>query len=121
VTLGYERITGARLPNQASDGTFTANKTRTVVGDETVLRKSLVEDRRDLFPGVDTALRSKIDAKTVRLAIGPGVASIFLDPAPPDRVRVTVMHERLPDSESVAEWKDYWSEWLAAIDEAGGT
>ncbi|NND02993.1 MAG: hypothetical protein HKN91_09415 [Acidimicrobiia bacterium] len=118
VTVGYERIVGIRLPYQMPDGTFTANKSRTVEVDGDVLRKNLLESehRSDMFPGQETTLRSKPESKVVRLGIGLGVALISIDPKPDGRSKVTVAHEGLPTYEDVAEWKFFWTEWLNALD-----
>ena len=120
VTVGYERITGLRLPYQRPDGTFSANKSRTVTADAVALREMLLDetDRADLFPGLETELRSRPTSKVIRIAIGPGTAQIAFDPQPDGRAKVTILHERLPSFEDVDEWKAYWSEWLAAIDES---
>jgi hypothetical protein len=120
VTVGYERITGIRLPHQQPDGTFTAGKSKTVRADPVILRETLLDDddRRDLFPGKDTVLRSRPASKVIRLGIGPGVAQLALDPLADGRVTVSIAHEKLPTTDSVDEWKLYWSDWLAAIDEA---
>lgn len=60
VTGGWERITGRRLPGEMRDGSFTANKSKTVAGDAALIRKMLLDDdlRADLFPGKSTELRS---------------------------------------------------------------
>ncbi len=120
VTVGYERITGLRLPYQRPDGTFTAGKSKTVTADGDELRLMLLDDdgRRDLFPGWSTTLRSKPTAKAIRIEIGPGVAQIAIDPKPEGRSKVTVAHEGLPTFDDVEEWKFYWSDWLDAIDGA---
>jgi hypothetical protein len=120
VTVGYERITGRRLRHQRSDGTFTANKSRTVTVDGAALRAMLLDegDRSDLFPGLETELRSRPTSKVPRLAIGPGVAQVSIEPRADGRVTVTIAHERLPSAEAVDEWKAYWSEWLQAIDDS---
>lgn len=119
VTLGYERITGRRLRHQQPDGTFTANRTKTVTADPDELRQMLLDDaaRSDLFPGLSTELRSRRSAKTVRVAIGPGVALVSFEPRSGGRVTVSISHERLPSSTAAEEWKSYWGQWLAAIDE----
>jgi hypothetical protein len=119
VTVGYERITGLRLPYQRPDGTFNAGKTRTVSVDMYALRGMLLDDddRADLFPGLDTELRSKPTSKVIRLGIGPGVAQIAMDPQPDGRATISISHEKLPTAGSVEEWKGYWSDWLEAIDE----
>ena len=118
VTVGYERITGLRLPHQRPDGTFTAGKSKVVAVEADVLRRLLVEDehRRDLFPGQDTELRSRPASKTIRLGIGGGVALIDIEERDDGRTRVGVAHEKLPDPDAVERWKFYWAEWLDALD-----
>lgn len=120
VTVGYERITGLRLRYQQPDGTFSAGKSRTVIVDASSLREMLLDDtdRADLFPGLDTELRSRPASKVIRIAIGPGTAQIALDPKDDGTTKVAIVHERLPASDDVEQWKGYWSEWLAAIDES---
>ncbi len=121
VTVGYERITGLRLPHQMADGTFTANKSRTVTIDHDVLRRLLLDDidRAHLFPDIATEVKSKPTAKTIRMTIGQGVAKIRLEDRSDGRTRVTIEHEQLPTFDEVEEWKFYWTEWLDAIDQAG--
>lgn len=118
VTVGYERITGIRLPGQMPDGTFTANKSKTITLDASLLRELLIDDtqRDDLFPGFETVLRSRATSKVQRVAIGPGVAQIGIDDRGDGRIKVTVQHEKLPSADDVAEWKHYWSDWLEALD-----
>jgi hypothetical protein len=120
ITVGYERIVGLRLPFQRPDGTFSANKSRTVTVDAEALRAMLLDDddRADLFPGVETELRSKPTSKNVRLGMGAGVAEIHMAPKGDGRVKVTIQHERLPEYGDVEHWKGYWSEWLDAIDDS---
>ncbi len=120
VTVGYERITGVRLPYQRPDGTFTAGKSQTIGVDATELRTMLLDDahRAGLFPGFDTLLRSKPSSKSIRIAIGPGVAELALTPIPDGRTKVAVSHDKLPNFDDVEEWKFYWSEWLDAVDES---
>ncbi len=120
VTVGYERITGLRLPYQRPDGTFTATKSKMVAADGDELRSMLLDDdgRRALFPGWSTTLRSKPTSKAIRIEIGPGVAQIAIDPKSDGRSKVTVAQEGLPAFDDVEEWKFYWSDWLDAIDGA---
>ena len=124
ITVGFERITGLRLPYQRSDGTFSCSKSRTVAVEGDVLRKMLLSDehRSDLFPHQPTELRSKPETKALRLAIGPenAVAIIGLSDVGDGRTTISVQHERLPTFDSVEEWKFYWSEWLDAVAEAVG-
>ena len=115
----YERITGLRLPYQQPDGTFSAGKSRTVTADAGLIREMLLddEDRADLFPSLETELRSTT-SKVLHIGIGPGTAQIALDPQDEGRVKITVAHDKLPTAEAVEEWKGYWSDWLEAVDGA---
>jgi len=119
VTVGYERITGLRLPYQRADGSFACSKSRTVAVDAEVLRKMLLSDehRADLFPGQSTELRSKPTTKALRIAIGPedAVAVFGIDDVGGGRSKISVQHERLPSCDSVEQWKFYWSDWFDAI------
>lgn len=117
VTVGFERITGLRRRHQRADGTFTANKSRTLAADHTTLRELLLDadGRESLFPGIDTELRSRPGSKVVRLAVGPGVAQIALDPLPDGRLRIAVSHERLTSADEVEAWKAFWGEWFDAL------
>lgn len=119
ITVGYERITGRRLPYQRADGTFSCSKSRTVAVEPEIVRKLLLSDehRADLFPGQATELRSKPTTKALRIAIGPkdAVAIFGIDDLGDGRSKISVQHERLPTYESVDEWKFYWSDWFDAI------
>ena len=119
VTVGYERITGRRRPHQAPAGTFTATKSRTMTVDGDALRQMLLDDddREALFPGFATELRSRPTSKALRVAIGPGTALFDIAPRSDGRATITVSHERLPNAEDVAPWKDYWAAWLDALGE----
>ncbi len=119
VTVGYERITGRRLPHQSPDGTFNVNRSRTVSVDGGALRSWLLEDddRADLLPGLATELRSRPTSKGIRIAIGSGVALISIGEASGGRTKVTVQHQRLASPSEVEDWQGYWSEWLSALDE----
>jgi hypothetical protein len=117
ITVGYERITGLRLPYQRADGTFAVSKTKTVAIDADVLRKMLLDDshRADLFPRKSTELRSKPTTKALRIGIGPGVAVFDINDSGDDRSTVTVRHEKLPTYDNVEEWRFYWNDWLDAV------
>jgi hypothetical protein len=117
VTVGWERITGRRLPHQRPDGTFNVSKSRTMTIDVNELRSLLIEDRDDLFPGFSTELRSKPTSKSLLVGMDDGTALFSFDALPDGRTRVTVSHEKLDQPDHVEEWRGYWDAWLAAIDE----
>ncbi len=119
VTVGYERIRGLRLPHQMADGTFTAGRSKTVTVDRDELRAALLDDagRAVLFPAFPTELRSKPTSKTVRLAAGGGIVEIAMTPAAGDRTKVTVGHTKLASLDDVHVWKQFWGDWLDALDD----
>lgn len=121
VTIGWERITGRRVPGQQTDGTFAANKSKTMVGAADDLRSMLVDDeaRDDLFPGEATELRSKPTTKVLRIAMAEGAALVSVEAKDDDRMRVAIQHTGLPDLTARDAWAGYWGDWLDALaDEA---
>ncbi|MBW3664998.1 MAG: DUF4287 domain-containing protein [Actinobacteria bacterium] len=118
VTLGWERITGRRLRHQMVDGTFTANRSATITVEVDSLRELLLDaDGRELlFPGIDVELRSRPTSKNVRLGLGDGIVQIAIVPRDDDRATVHVAHEKLPTADEVTLWKEFWGDWLAALD-----
>lgn len=118
VTGGYERIMGLRLPGQMPDGTFTANKSKTIAIDADSVRAALGDATSfdDLFPGQNAELRSRPGTKAVRVGFEQGVAVLAVDAKGEGRCRVAVQHQGLPDAASVDRWRFYWQEWLEALD-----
>ncbi len=117
VALGYERITGRRLPHQQPDGTFSMGASRTVAVDAAGLRARLedADGRAALFPGQATALRSRPGTRNVRIALDQGTAEVALTPKAGGRTTVAVQHAKLPTPEAVTRWKQYWSAWLDGL------
>lgn len=117
VTVGWERITGRRLPNQLADGSFTASRSATVEVDAEELRARLLDDeqRAALFPDHATTLRSRPTSRNVRLGLPEGVAELAMAPKPDGRVTITVQHHKLPSPEAVSTWKAFWGDWLAGL------
>jgi hypothetical protein len=118
VTVGWERISGRRLPHQVADGTFTANTSATITVDPAALRELLLDrdGRGTLFPGLEPELRSRPTSKNVRLGFTDGVVEIAIAPKGDGRSTVTVAHAKLTSPQQVPLWKAYWSDWLAALD-----
>jgi len=119
VTVGYERITGLRLPYQRPDGSFTASKSRTVFADAVSLNRMLrnADDHKDLFPGHATEIRSRVSAKSVRFVIGNGTALLNVTPMQDGRSKVSVEHSKLATPEETERWRFFWGEWLEALDD----
>lgn len=121
VTGGYERIVGLRLPGQMPDGSFTANKSKTLPLEAEPLDAALRDPAAydDLFPGLQVDLRSRPDSKAVRLGFGEGIAVLSVAAKAAGKCQVAVQHQKLPDSESLERWRFFWQDWLDALaDEA---
>lgn len=124
VTLGYERITGIRLPGQLPDGTFTVSRSRTLPGDIGATRALVLDDdaRAILFPGLRTRLRSAPTSKQLRFNLvddasgeGVGVLALSIDPVK-SGVKLVVTHEKLPSVGSADVWKAFWGDWIADLE-----
>lgn len=118
VTVGYERISGRRLPWQRADGSFTAGRSKTLAVDAKLLREALLDadSRADLLPGHASELRSRPGSRDLRLGIGPGLAILRIDTLADGRSKVYVEHNGLPDSDAVEYWRHWWGEWLEALE-----
>lgn len=126
VTVGYERITGKRLPGQMPDGTFTLARSRTLAVTPDALR-TLVEDghsRAALLPDVDATRTSKPGVKAPRYTLTDraddtalGVVQFSFAAATAPKARLTVTHEQLPSVEATDVWKDFWTQWLDVLEE----
>lgn len=118
ITVGFERITGRRLPGQMRDGTFTVTRSRTMDGDPAHLSSSWDEDaeRDGILPGMQTRRLSRPGVKLPRFEISDdsgthGVLSLTVEPVK-DRVKVLVTHEKIPDLIGTERWKALWELWL---------
>ncbi|WP_150462889.1 hypothetical protein [Nesterenkonia ebinurensis] len=120
VTVGYERITGLRLPGQMKDGTFTVSRTKTLDLAGTQFRAMLNDDdaRASLLPGLTSAARSKPTTKAPKFSIADadsgetlGILQFRVEPAS-SGCKLVVTHEKLPNPQGAQAWKQYWSDWL---------
>jgi hypothetical protein len=80
------------------------------------------DERVELFPGLETNLRSKPTSKALRIGVAIdgepiGSALFSFTPKPDGRTMINVSHDALPDTAAVERWKQYWGDWLAAIDD----
>lgn len=124
VTVGYERITGKRLPGQMPDGTFTVSRSRTLDLSATTLRDLLEDDgsRASVVPHVTTTAVSRPGVKSPRFSVVDrddhtvlGVIQFAFDAAG-SKTRLTVTHSQLPNSPAAQAWKELWSSWLDAME-----
>ena len=124
VTVGYERITGLRVPGQRPDGSFSVSRSRLLDLDPAALRALLDDDldRADLVPGLTLTPRSRPGVRRPRFGVSDadgehGVLMVSLDLAG-RRPRVTMTHERIATAAEAERWKAYWAGWLEALAEA---
>lgn len=128
VTVGYERITGMRLPGQMPNGTFTTARSRTLPVSPDALRRMVEDDdsRNALLPTVVATRTSKAGVKAPRFRLTDradgtdlGVLQFMFDGAAA-KTKLTVTHEKLPSIQAVEEWKDFWAQWLDALETRDG-
>lgn len=124
ITVGFERITGLRLPGQMPDGTFTVSRSRVVPMSRPDVRDLLLDDaaRARLLPAHTAPMLSKPGVKTPRFDLrrddaSLGTISFAMDAATDDRTNLTVTHAKLATPTDAAHWKQFWADWLAAFPE----
>jgi uncharacterized protein YndB with AHSA1/START domain len=121
VTVGYERIKGLRARGQGRDGSFGATKSRTynVAVDTLFAAWNDARVRRRWLDGATTKVRTATAPKSLRLdwANGPdrGIIAVGFTAKGPAKSAVALEHARLPDRETAARLKQYWSDRLAAL------
>ncbi|WP_282860113.1 hypothetical protein [Pseudoclavibacter helvolus] len=124
IAVSFERMTGRRLAGQMPDGTFTANRTRTLAVDREVLRELIAADEtRDALLGFETKFRSRLASKTYKVLIARGDEAIggllfTFDVASNGRTKLAIMHEKLQALDEIELWKAYWGDWLDALEAA---
>ncbi|WP_084102793.1 hypothetical protein [Demequina sp. NBRC 110051] len=122
VTVGYERITGLRLPGQMKDGTFTVSRTRTLSVDVPSAREVFEDEARLAAStlGLTLARSSKPGVKTPRFLAADatltplGHVTFTADPSK-SGAKLTVTHEKLPTAQAAEAWKAYWAEWISRL------
>ncbi|GAA4727963.1 hypothetical protein GCM10023216_19020 [Isoptericola chiayiensis] len=130
VTVGYERITGIRLPGQMPDGTFTVSRSKLLGASRDTVRARLLDDGGPgaLVPGLTLTPRSRPGVRSPRFTVAElgadgdvvqGVLLLSTD-AVGDRCRLTVSHEKIASPAEAEQWKKFWGEWLTTLaDELG--
>lgn len=124
VTVGYERITGLRLPGQMPDGSFSVSRSRVLALGRDTVRALLLDEgaRAGLLPGLDTVLRSKPASKALRFAVaraGKPLGTILFstDQLPDGRLRLGVTHDGVVSFDEGEQWKLFWAKWLDAVEQ----
>ena len=120
VTVGYERIKGLRARGQRRDGSYEANKSRTINVPVTDLFDAWRDDtiRAKWLTGADTRIRTATRPKSIRLDWNGNSVAIGFTSKGISKSAVTVQHMKLPDGETAARLKQYWGERLDALADA---
>lgn len=123
VTVGYERLTGRRLPCQMKDGTFSVSRSKTLSMGGEEFRERLHDDaaRAALLPGLSSVPRSKPTTKAPKFALSDaesgkdlGTLQFRLEPASAG-AKLVVTHEKLPHPQAAEKWKQHWGDWLESL------
>jgi hypothetical protein len=118
VTVGYERIKGIRAIGQRRDGTFEANKSRTIAVPLATLSRAFSDKRTRArwLPDVDLPARISRREHSIRI-MWPDATSVelYFTAKGAAKSQVQVQHRRLADRESAIRMKRYWDERLDTL------
>ncbi|MBN8868300.1 MAG: hypothetical protein J0H66_00295 [Solirubrobacterales bacterium] len=118
ITVGYERARGLREPGQRANGwSVTASKTIEVPVErafEAFQRDSLLER---WLPDTRLSLRTATAPVSARYDWGDGSTRLVVnfESLGPDRCRVALEHEKLPDAQIAERMQAWWRERVTAL------
>jgi hypothetical protein len=120
VTVGYERIKGLRAVGQRRDGSFEANKSRTLAVPLARLYAGFHDARLRTrwLPGVALTVRTATRQKSMRIT-WPDQTSVEVGftSKGPAKSQVAVQHGKLPDRAAQTRVKQYWAERLEVLEQ----
>lgn len=120
ITVGYERARGLREPGQRTGGwSVTASKTIEVPV-ETAFKAFEKESTRDKWlPEAELHLRTATAPTSARYDWGDGSTRLIVgfESLAPDKCRVALEHEKLPDADVAERMKVWWRERLIDLKE----
>lgn len=118
ITVGYERARGLREPGQKADGwSVTASQT-IAVPVETAFEAFERESIRDQWlPDAELHLRSATAPGSARYDWGDGSTGITVsfEPLGKGKCRVSLEHQKLPESQVADRMKSWWQERIEAL------
>lgn len=117
VAVGYERIKGLRARGQRLDGTYEANKSRTIAAPAARVFRAWKDarTRRHWLPEPVT-VRTATANKALRLRWDDGTTvAVWLTAKGKAKTAVAVSHMKLPDRATADRLKAFWAERLAAL------
>jgi hypothetical protein len=120
VTVGYERIKGLRAVGQRRDGSFEANKSKTIAVPLGRLYDAFSNSRMRArwLPNVDLTVRTATRGKSMRIT-WPDKTSVVVgfERKGPAKSLVALTHSKLGDRDTSTRMKQYWNERLDALND----
>lgn len=120
ITVGYERARGLREPGQRADGwSVTASKTVNVPVETLFQALEKESIREQWLPEAELHLRTANAPVSARYDWGDGPTRLIagFESLGPDKSRIALEHEKLPDSEIAERMKAWWLERVEALKE----
>lgn len=118
VAVGYERIVGLREIGQRREGTYDANKSKTLpVPVETLYRVFADDDRRrEWLPDVEWNVRTASEPRSIRLDWpSGGLVNLWFVAKGAEKSSVQVQQQKLESKDEAARAKEEWGERLDAL------
>lgn len=118
VTVGYERIKGLRERGQRRDGSYEASKSRTFNVPVAKLYDAWANaaTRKRWLDGADVKVRTATAPKSMRLGWDDGtIIAVGFTPKGKSKSSVAVQHTKLPDRETAARLRKYWTDSFDAL------
>lgn len=121
ITVDYERARGLRDVHQTSGGYgISVNRTIAVPADRLLAAFTDPDARARRLPDAPIRTRPTRAVNTARFDWDQPPSRLVVTVAPKgdDRATVNVTHERLPDADAAARFKEAWRTWLGTLKEA---
>ena len=117
VAVGYERIKGLRAKGQRLDGTYEANKSKTVAAPAPRAFRAWKDGRtRRRWLPEEVTVRTATASTSLRLRWEDGTTvAVWLTAKGRSKTAVAVSHMRLPDKATADRLKVFWAERLGAL------
>lgn len=118
VAVGYERIKGLRAIGQRRDGTYEASKSRTfnVPVDELFDAWADSSTRKRWLGDAKVKIRTASKPRSIRMDWnGNAIVAIGFTAKGSAKSSVAVQHPKLPDRETAANLRQYWTDRLESL------
>ena len=118
MVIGFERIVGLRQIGQSREGTYEANKSKTLPVSVETLFRAFDDDatRERWLPGVEWKVRKSTPHRSIRLQWEDGLPVELWFTAKGDaKSSVQIQHRKLATKEDIARIKAEWMDRLTAL------